>query len=239
MPVPFSVINDENRTQGLQPNSQFQAGVSNFDPPGIAVEQNAFLIGKQEASASWVYYDVALVCVLDSGIVVHRHLPQVDKSADTLASCLIDDPSIDKLTGRGVNIISNDQFSDTIQRMAHSVYWFRLYGQAMRIGYEVPIPGLKTVGGVVAISHDANPQNAWNKIVGNYSGLPLWHAYWSLWYTVAEPPTKQQVPPPNLGQHIAGDVQLPDGMQAPFSVPDSEAQSTNPLQRRLLNPLGG
>jgi len=167
-------------------------------------------------------------------------LPQVNNNADTLASCFISDPNIDKITGRGVNIISNDEFTDTIQRMAHSVYWFRLYGQAMRIGLQVPIPGLKTVGGVQAIPHDANPQNAWNKIVGNYSGLPLWHAYWSLWYTVAEPPTSQQVPPSNLAQHIAGDVKLPDGMQAPFSTPDDLAQSTNPLQQQtqLQNPIG-
>lgn len=227
--MPFALFQNENVAQGLQKNSQFKAGVSDYDPPGVPVEQNIVLPGTQDAAASWVYYDIALACVLDSGIVAHRHLPQVNKAADSLASCVITDPDIDLLTGRGVNIISNDQFSDTVQRMAHSVYWFRLYGQAMRIGFQVPIPGLKKVGGVTAIPHDANPQNAWNKIVGNYSGLPLWHAYWSLWYTVAEPPISQQVPPPNLAQHIAGDVKLPDGMQAPFSVPDGDAQSTNPL----------
>lgn len=234
------IINDENQTQGLPTNSKFKAGISNFDPPGTPIEQGAFLLGSQEASASWVYYDIALVNVLDSGIVVHRHLPQKDTKKDTLASCFIEDPSIDKISGRGVNIISNDKFNDTVQRMAHGVYWFRLYGQAMRIGLQVPIPGIKTVGGVTAVPHDANPQNAWNKIIGNYSGLPLWHAYWSLWYTVSEPPTEQQVPPSNLAQHIAGDVVLPDGMQAPFSVPDDLAQPTNPLQQsQLRNPIQG
>lgn len=231
MPIAFDVFENTNKTLNLPVRSRFKAGISNFDPPGRVAEQGALLLGSQEASASWLYYDIALACVLDSGIVVHRHLPQVDNVADTLASCNLSDPTIDRITGRGVNTISNDTFSDTAQRMAHSVYWFRLYGQAMRIGYQVPIPGLKVVCGVPATPHDANPQNAWNKIVGNYSGLPLWHAYWSLWYTVAEPPMAQQVPPPNLAQHIAGDVQLPEGMQAPYSVPDAMAQSTNPLQQ--------
>lgn len=235
-----AIFQNENVTQGLPKTSRFQAGVSNFDPGGVPPEQNVFLPGNPLDTASWVYYDICLASVLDPGIVTHRHLPQVDADPDTLASCIITDPNIDKITGRGVNLISNDQYEDVVQRMAHSVYWFRLFGQALRIGEQVPIPGLKTVAGVKAVPHDANPQNAWNKIVGNYSGLPLWHAYWSLWYTLASPPKKQQVPPPNLAQHISGDVKLPEGMQAPFSVPDGAAQSTNPIKPpTLLNPLPG
>ena len=229
---------NENIAQKLPKNAKFQAGVSNYDPPGRPVEQGITLPWASLGEASWVYYDVTLLNVLDSGIVVHRTLPQYDRTADTLASCDITDPTIDRLTGRGVNTISNDKFTDIVQRMGHSRYWFRLFGQAMRIGYQVPIPGIKRVADVKAIPHDENPQWAYNKIVGNYSGAPLWHAQWSLWYTVAEPPKAQQTPPQNVAVHIGGNVVLPKELQAPFSQPDDEAQNTRGPTPTFQNPLG-
>lgn len=227
------ILLNENVSNGLSKDAQFQVGVSDFDTLGKPAESGILLPIASDASASWVYYDVALACQLDSGIVVHRRLPQVDNTADTLASCMITDKDIDKLTGKGVNLISNDKFADVVQRMAHAQYWFRLYGQAMRVGYQIPIPGLKQVGGVKAIPHDENRQWAYNKIVGNYSGVILWYAQWSLWYTVAAPPVSQQVPPPNLAVHIAGDAKLPEGMQSPFSQPDDNAQTTMPLTQGI------
>lgn len=184
--------------------------------------------------ANWVYYDVALGCKLDSGIVVHRTLPQVDSDWDTLGSCDITDPGIDVLTGRGVNLISNDTFQDTVQRMAHSQYWFRLWGQALRVGEQIPIPCIKTIAGVDAVPHDNNPQWAYNKIVGNYSGQVLWYAQWSLWYTLASAPKSQQLPPQNLSEHTDGTST--NEMQAPFSKPDDNAVSFN---QELQNPIRG
>lgn len=185
------------------------------EPPGAPVETGVKLSTPNER-ANWVYYDATLGCVLDSGIVVHRRLPSVDNDPDTLASCVITDPDVDKLTGRGVNLKSHDSFEDVVQRMAHSQYWFRLWGQALRVGEQVPIPSLKSIGGVDAISHDAEPQFAYNKIVGNYSGLVLWHGVWSLWYTLAKPPKTQQKPPPNFSQHTDGASETE--MQAPWTT---------------------
>lgn len=228
----FALFQNENVAQGLPQNGTFQAGVSDTDTAGLTLENGINIPWCSDPRATWMYYDVALASYLDSGIVTHRRLPQVDHVADTLASCFITDPNIDTLTGRGVNLKSLDQFSDVVQRMAHSRYWFRLWGQAMRVGFQIPIPGAKRVGNVLLIPDDSQPQFAYNKIVGSYSGIPLWHAVWSLWYTLASPPSVQVAPTvPNLAAHISDAAALPtSGIQAPYSQPDSEAQPTQPTQ---------
>lgn len=202
-------------------------GLTDYDSGGSPVEAGINL-PIANRNANWVYYDVTLGCMLDSGIVVHQRLPQVDNAADTLASCNITDANIDSITGRGVNLVSSDVYQDIVQRMAHSRYWFRLWGQAMRVGQQVPIPGLKTISGVTAIPHDKNPQWAYNKIVGNYSGQVLWYAYWDLWYTLASPPKVQQVPPQNPGVHIAGNAPALDSIQVPYTQPDDDAVQQPP-----------
>lgn len=199
---------------------------ANEDPPGVPVEEGVLLSTPNER-ANWLYYDVTLGCVLDSGVVVHRRLPQVDNEYDTLGTCDIDGADIDALTGLGVNLKSNDRFEDVVQRMAHSQYWFRLWGQALRIGEQVPIPRLKEVAGVKAVPYDQdNPQWGYNKIAGNYSGQILWYAQWSQWYTLAKPPRRDHLPPQNVGQHIAASKLVPVGMQSPWSLPDDNAQLT-------------
>lgn len=213
--------------QGQAPGSKLQVGLYNVDS---GEQETKIRLPVPSERASWLYYDITLGCVLDSGIVVHRALPQVDNTADTLASCDITDPNIDVITGRGVNLISNDSFTDAVQRMAHSQYWFRLWGQAMRIGEQVPIPQLKSVAGVTAVPHDKNPQWAYNRIAGNYSGQVLYHAQWSLWYTLASAPNAQQPPLQNLAQHIAAGGDKSDSMQAPWTLPDDDAVPSGPPQ---------
>lgn len=206
-------------------------GLFDEDSAAVQIEAGALLPTPNER-ANWVYYDVTLGYALDPGIVVHRNLPQVDNEPDTLASCDAYQDDMDMLTGLGVNLKSNDQFTDTVQRKAHSQYWFKLWGQAMRVGEQIPIPGLKTVGGVKVIPCKVPkefgrqfPQWAYNKIVGNYSGLILWYARWNLWYTIASAPKKQQDPPQNVGQHVSADTPTIAGMQAPLSEPDDNAKA--------------
>lgn len=212
-------------------------GLFNEDSASTVYEAGVLLPTPNER-ANWLYYDVAVGCALDSGIVVHRDLPQIDSPMDTLASCDVNQPDMDVLTGLGVNLKSKDSFSDTVQRMAHSRYWFRLWGQAMRVGEQIPIPGLKTIGGVDVVpckvpkEYGAQfPQWAYNKIVGNYSGQILWYAQWSLWYTLASPPKKQEAPPQNIAQHIGVTKQVNIGMQAPLSAPDDSAKQTLDLNQ--------
>ena len=221
---------NENVAAGLRADDQFQIGVSDVDPsaPGQN-EVNVLLPYPSNPEFSWVYYDCEIMCVLDSGIVVHNRLPQVDNPADTLASCDYADKNMPLATG-GVSLKSRDQYTDIVQRMGHSRYWFRLYGQALRIGFQVPIPSIKTIGGVPAIPYDRNPQWAFNRIApgGNYGGIILWHAAWSLWYTTAVPPRSNVIPAIEPAAGIDGDEPLPKGIQVPYSAPDDNAVSFAP-----------
>lgn len=201
-----------------------KSGTSNFDPYGGRLEDGVKLPFPQQPGATWVYYQIDLETHLDSGIVVHNRLPSVDNEADTLSNCDIISKTADKIAAKyGVNLKSNDKFTDIVQRMAHSRYWFHLYGQAMRIGLQVPIPGIKVICGQPAIPHDENPQRGSNRNIGNYSGAILWHATWSLWYTIASAPNGQNPALFNPAQHTADDAIPPKDFQAPWSQPDDLA----------------
>lgn len=222
--MPFK---DNNVARGLPKNGNFQVGRSNIDS-GKVIENGLLLPWPSNPQTSWVYYDCTISVMLDSGIVVHNRLPQVNRTPDTLASCGLDAAQMDRITQDGVNLKCNDQYADIVQRMGHSRYWFRIWGQALRVGYRVPIPGITTIGGVAAIPYDRNPQWAYNRIApgGNYGGIILWHAEWSLWYTTAVPPRSQYIPANDPGAHINGNVALPRGIQAPFSRPDDNAETS-------------
>lgn len=229
---------NENIASKLSKNDRFQVGRANIDNPSIN-ERGLFLPWASDKEASWVYYECAVGAMLDSGLAVHNRLPQVDHAADTLASCFLEDPNLDRLLG-GVNLRCNDQYQDIIQRMGHARYWFRLWGQAMRIGYQIPIPGLKTIGGVAAVPYDKNPQWAYNTIApgGNYGDVILWVARWSLWYTTLVPPTSNRIPSGNTTAHANQDSKTPKNVQVPFSLPDDNAMpvtlrtTTNPFSNR-------
>lgn len=232
---------NENVLVGLSPQSDLQAGRSNVDDNSV-VEQGFGLPWTTGSAASYMYYDCTVGTVLDSGIVVHNRLPQVNNLPDSLSVTNLDDPSLDQIKDRGVNLRCADQYADIVQRMGHARYWFRIWGQALRVGYQVPIPGIKTIGGVAAVPYDRNPQWAFNRIFpgGNYSGVILWHAAWSLWYTTSAPPTTQTIPAVDLAAHIAGTTRPPKEMQAPYSMAD---QASTPGQTgptiKLTPKLGG
>lgn len=221
---------NENILKGLPVNSPYQAGVSDVDTPNPVIETGEFLPWPSDPASSWVYFECAVGTILDNGIVVHNRLPQVNNRYDTLAATNIDDPNFANMTSTGVNLNCSDQYTDIIQRMGHSRYWFRLWGQALRVGHKVPIPGLKSIGGVQAIPYDKNPQWAFNRIFpgGNYSGVILWHAAWSLWYTTAVPPTTQYIPTLEPAAHINGDISLPSNIQSPYSQPDDNSVLSTP-----------
>lgn len=221
---------DENTLAGVSKNNLFQVGTSDVDRASPIAESGITLPWPSSPSKSWVYFDCTVGTMLDSGIVIHNRLPQVNNRYDTLAATNIDDPNFVNITSTGVNLNCNDQYADIVQRMGHSRYWFRIWGQALRLGYKVPIPGLKSIGGVQAIPYDKNPQWAFNRIFpgGNYSGVILWHAVWSLWYTTAVPPITQYIPALEPAAHIDGSIPLPKGMQSPYSQPDDNAVPNAP-----------
>lgn len=199
----------------------------NFDNDRT-LERGVELPWMSEPAASYVYYDCAVGVMLDSGIAVHHRLPQINRTADTLGAVDFDASNLDQITDQGVNLASQDQYSDIVQRMGHSRYWFRLWGIAIRIGYKVPIPRLKTIGGVAAVPYDKNPQWAFNKIApgGNYGGVILWVAQWSLWYTTAQQPTSNTIPAADPSAHISGTSAPPEQLQAPWSQADDSSSTS-------------
>lgn len=208
----------------------------NKPPQNIAPDPNVNEAVEQELSIPWLfdpalsylYYDCVVETMLDSGIVVHNRLPQQDRYVDTLSSVDFDNINLNELQSDGVNLKSQDQYKDIVQRMGHSRYWFRLSGQAIRAGYKIPIPSIKTIGGVPAIPYDRNPQWAYCKPVpgGNFGGVILWHAQWLLWYTTAVPPVNNNLPANDPSSFIRGTTKPPtDGIQAPYSASDDNAKS--------------
>lgn len=221
---------NENVAVGLAPQAKFQSGITDSDDNSI-IEDGILIPVAIDPAGSYLYYDCAVGVMLDSGIVTHNHLPQVNTLPDTLAFVSLDDPTLDQVAGPGVNLICRDQYLDIVQRMGHARYWFRMWGQALRVAYQVPIPGIVTIGGVPAIPYDRNPQWAFNRIApgGNYGGLILWHAVWSLWYTTAVPPANLAIPAADAAAHISGLAPIPNGIQAPYSQADDNAATGVPI----------
>lgn len=232
-------LQNNNRTAGINPKSNFQVGQSNIDGDSV-LERGIFLPWPSEPEASYLYYDCSVGVMLDSGIVVHNRLPQVNNLPDSLSSAFLDDPNLDGINGSGVNLNCRDQYQDIMQRMAHARYWFRIWGQAIRVGYKVPIPGLKTVGGVSVIPHDKNPQWAYNSIMpgGNYGGVVLWRAQWSLWYTTLVPPTNQTIPAADPSAHIDATAAPVTAIQSPWSQADDNAQQSGAPQLAGFGTVG-
>lgn len=228
------VFKNNNIQDKLPKNSPFQVGRADVDAPTPTVEQGVLLPWPTDPAQSWVYFDCAVGVMLDSGIVVHNRLPQVNRGYDTLSAKDLEDPNFSITTDVGVNLKCKDQYQDIVQRMGHARYWFRLWGQALRIGHKVPIPGISSVGGVAVVPYDKNPQWAFNRVFpgGNYSGVILWHARWSLWYTTLVPPTNNDIPAVDIAAHIDGRIPLAKGMQAPFSTVDDNAFPSKPGVRR-------
>lgn len=198
------------------------------------VEQGVLVPWLIDPASSWLDYRCDLEVRLDPGMVCHYPLPQQPTSRiDTLATADVADVRHETYK-TGVNTIAQAAVQNLPQRMATSRYFFVLSGRAMRCGYQVPIPGLKTVAGVPAVP--MAPQRAMNTLVGNIGGIPVWLAVWELWYFVYLPPKSQQLPPANLADHIRADVQLPTGLQVPYSQPD-QSSVTQPIPQQA--PLAG
>ena len=231
--MPFKETNEE---YGLDRRSQFRVGISNKDTPDV-IEKEITLPWVSDPVVSWAFFDCTISVTLDSGIVVHNKLPQINNLPDTIASSFLEDDGYNRVKDKGVNLKSTDQYEDIMQRMGHSRYWFRLHGQALRYGYRIPIPAIKTVGGVNVIPHDNNPQWGFNRIApgSNIGGVPLWHAQWSLWYTTLVPPTIDKIPEVDPTAHLES-LTPPNEIQSPYSAPDSESRTSEPI---LPTPIRG
>lgn len=214
---------NENIAAGIQRNSPFQVGVTDVDA-GLLIENNIGIPIAVDNDATWVYFDCTISVMLDSGIAIHHPLPQVDRGIDTISSNGYGSDDFNQLTN-GVNLECINAYTDITQRMAHPRYLFRLFGRALRIGKQIPIPGLVSIGGVPAVPYDNNPQWGYNSIApgGNFGGVILWRAEWSLWYTTLTPPTSNFIPAADPAAQIALGVEELDAIQSPFSQTDDSS----------------
>ena len=217
---------DENLVAGLPGGTDYatQAGRTDTDD-GTVIERGSTLPLAAGPDNTWLAYHNRLGVLLDAGMALHKPLPQTPGGGvDTLASVDAYDPAAQSASKAGVNLASDSPGSDVIQRMSTSTYTFYLEGFAVRLGLQIPIPGLVSVAGVAATPSEVQRVEAWAD--GNYGGVPLFYAKWRLEYYVTLPPRSAQVPPANIAARVRGDAQLPaNGPQAPYGVPDQNANA--------------
>ena len=85
---------------------------------------------------------------------------------------------------------------DPVQQRASPSYRAYLIGHGIRAGNPVPIPRLKSVGGVIPIPKEGMISK--NRIVANFEGVPIVRSDWILEYLVPEEPDRNSlVIPPN------------------------------------------
>jgi hypothetical protein len=201
-----------------------------------------------DKDSSYLDYRCWLEVSLDAGMALHKPLPQSAAEVDTLATAYFLDQGFDTAApASGVNISSFSQATDVIQRMATSTYTFILRGWGMRAGYQIPIPGLRSVGGVAAVPGEI--QRGYNVPVGNLGGIPVWFATWELHYILPQAPRASPglgnqagslaAPvPPNPALHLRPDAKLPLSVRLPWTTVDSlDKSQQQTLQAQLANPL--
>lgn len=194
------------------------------DPDNLKnVDAGVEIQGLCDPELSWMQYENSISTHLDPGMVLHKTLPQSLAQIDTLATVDAFAANAQGFTGigkngSGINTISKSRQSDYAVRASTSSYRVCLQGWGMRAGYQVPVPGLSKFGGVTPV-----PDKQWTsgqRIVANYSGIPIYVCGWRLWYYIPVPPTANQLPPPNLYQGIGGDAVPPANIPLPISVPE-------------------
>ncbi len=226
---PLRFLLDENKAQGIAGTGNAQAGVSDVDDGSFPESSTSFpwLI---DPATSWLDYRCGVEVSLDAGMVLHKPLPQSQGTIDTIASSPDVMAAAHAQSVTGVNTISANSYTDIAQRMATSTYRFALKGYGLRVGYQVPVPALKAVAGITPVP-DALQWSSGNILVGNYGGIPVYLCEWELHYFVTAPPKAQQLPPPNIAEHIRADDPVPSTVTVPYSQADMNSVSAIPAQQ--------
>ena len=209
--------------------------IADVDAVGAAAppERQIGLPWTTDPASSWLEYRCWIEVDLDAGMALHKPLPQQASRPDTLAATWTNSPTIDTEGGIGVKVAPNRGVTDAVQRMATSTYRFILRGWAFRAGQQIPIPGLRAVGGITPVPDRV--QRASNLLVGNISGIPIWFAYWELHYVIPTTPSQAPVTdlvPFNPALHIRPDAQLPESIALPEAPTDQNATQNAAIHTR-------
>lgn len=90
-------------------------------------------------------------------------------------------PGIEKPKGQSAGVYGGS--ASKVQRVSAPRYRIRLEGYAVRIGYPIPTPRLKTVGGVDVTQRR---QNVAQELVSNIAGVPMYAASWIVDYVLPQ-----------------------------------------------------
>jgi hypothetical protein len=174
---------------------------------------------------SWLNYQCWFETELDPGTALLKSLPQASYPIDTLSS--VDAYATTAQSAKGsVNLTSQSKQADNVVRVTTSTYKVTLKGYGVRVGYDIPVPGLVSWAGVKPVpgkQWDSGPQ-----IIDQYCGIPVYLVAWKLEYFVPVPPAvpagQRQFAPPNLGAMIA-DTNTPSAkVQIPISAIETAPQ---------------
>lgn len=152
---------------------------------------------------SWLFYSIWLVWNERSGAVRHKLLlppddsaarnPAIPESGPTPAGGvwggrLGSDDSIRDQTGPGVTPAEGrgSRTTDPVQRPVGPSRRIWLKGRGVRLGYRVPVPILKTVGGVPVVEVERWIEE---KPIGAVAGIPIYRTDWAIEYMVPGAPT--------------------------------------------------
>lgn len=240
----MGIFLEDNVAQGIRTSQStpYKIGVSDLDNGGIAPEAGLTIPYTIDPEFTFLAYNTWIECYADSGIVTHRPLPQGTYPFDHLGNeDLYLASGLDKVRGTGPNIASRGNWTDIVQRMANTRFWFCLKGFAYRVACQPVFPFLKSICGQPAIPDDAIPQKTIGPIVvGNNSGVNVYYAAWASWYTIAKSPPvsgKLIVPPPNYAERTnTSPATLPKGIQIPLTMPDQNSVKSAPGQTSRSGP---
>ena len=165
---------------------------------------------------SWLYYVQQIEIEADSGVVIGSTLPnspldtdgqfqawdvmgplpngiQNDSPFEPLAAVLQDAYSQQESNNGGAEVFT--------QQRAAPIIILYLVGEALRIGYPIPIPSLVTVNGVTPVCcNRLDMGEGFKQRVAAQTTAPIFYASWRIRYVLTNTPPDAAVPtPPNFG----------------------------------------
>lgn len=149
---------------------------------------------KQEApsaSYSWLGYTMDIATKTDWPVVRHRMCPK-SPVTNTTTYNPADGFKSDNVTGN--NLPNTNDEPATFQKLGGPNYDVVLYGGAVRVGHQSPVPGLLTLGGVNAIEVDREIVQG---TIGN-NGVPVFGIRWAIYYVLEKCPIGVVKYPPNF-----------------------------------------
>ncbi len=149
-------------------------------------------VSLESASATWIYYQCNLSFDEDDRVIRHKPLTGASKTT-TVPPTVNATGSVQAAAGStGANAPTvKSGVKDITQRVSSPSYNVTLYGEALRIGFEIPAPELTNVGGVKLTQLYANIDQG---VVARLGLIPIYKATWVIGYLCDDDPTKIPVP---------------------------------------------